>query len=131
MERYSESLQARQRAATVLANADQERVQTGDQLKQRLEGGLPAAEAMKAQAHYKIIETRRDAAHHALTVAENAIAPALKAMIQARHQREAVEECITRQRDRHQRDQQNLERKLLDELALRRTGPVRAYAATD
>lgn len=131
MERYSEALQARQRAATALAAADQERFQASDSLKQRLSGGICAADAMKEQAHYRILESRRDAAQQALTLAENGIAPALKAMIHARHQREAVEECITRQRERHARDQLHQERKLLDELALRRAGPVRAFAAPD
>jgi flagellar export protein FliJ len=131
MERYSEALQARQRAATALSTADQIRVQASEVLKQRLSTGIQAAEAMREQSHYKVLETRRDAAQHALTVAENAIPPALKGMLTARQQREAVEECITRQRERHQRDQQNQERKLLDELALRRRGPVRTFANSD
>lgn len=130
MERYSEALQARQRAATALAAADQIRVQAGEILKQRLSGGIQAVDAMKEQAHCKLLETRRDAAQHALTVAENGIPLALKAMLNGRQQREAVEECITRQRERHQREQQNQERKLLDELALRRTGPVRTCVGT-
>jgi flagellar export protein FliJ len=131
MERYSEALQARQRATTALSAADQVRVQASEVLKQRLSTGIQAAEAMKEQAHYKVLESRRDAAQHALTVAENGIAPALKAMLTARQQREAVEECITRQRERHQREQQNQERKLLDELALRRSGPIRTFANSD
>jgi flagellar export protein FliJ len=131
MERYSEALQSRQRAVTALATADQVRVQASELLKQRLSSGMQAAEAMREQAHYKVLESKRDAAQHALTVAENGIPAALKAMLTARQQREAVEECITRQRERHQRDQQNQERKLLDELALRRRGPVQTFANSD
>jgi flagellar export protein FliJ len=131
MERYSEALQARQRAATALSTADQVRVQAGEVLNQRLASGMQAAEAMREQSHYKVLESRRDAAQNALTVAENGIPPALKGMLNARQQREAVEECITRQRERHQRDQQNQERKLLDELALRRRSPVRTMANSD
>ncbi len=131
MERYSEALQARQKAVTALATADQDRMLAGDALKQRLSGGLQAAEALSGQTYYRTLESRRDAARHALTSAENGIAPALKAMLHARNQREAVEECIARQRERHRRDQENTERKLLDELALRRARPVRAFAGSD
>lgn len=131
MERYSEALQSRQRAAAALSTADQVRVQASEHLKQRLSSGMQAAEAMREQAHYKVLESKRDAAQHALTVAENGIPAALKAMLTARQQREAVEECITRQRERHQRDQQNQERKLLDELALRRRGPAQTFANSD
>ena len=53
---------------------------------------------MKEQAHYKVLESRRDAAQHALTVAENGIAPALKAMLTARQQREAVQVDVRPQR---------------------------------
>ncbi|MGE3311696.1 MAG: flagellar export protein FliJ [Limisphaerales bacterium] len=131
MERYSEALRARQKAVAALAASDQERRLAGDVLNQRLSTGVQAAEALSGQLHYRTLESRREAAQQALVTAENAIAPALQAMLHAKNQREAVEECIERQRERHRRDQEYSERKLLDELAQRRTSPVRAFAGSD
>jgi hypothetical protein len=87
---------------------------------------------MKEQAHYKVHRVparRRPTRPHRR--GKRPSPPHLKAMLTARQQREAVEECITRQRERHQREQQNQERKLLDELALRRAGAARTFADSD
>lgn len=127
MERYSEALQARRRMAEALALADRERTQAAERLNQRLGQGMQAVEVVREQANYRMLEGRRDTAFQALTTAENAIAPALTGMLQARQQRQAVEDCITRQRERHVRDQMTQERKLLDELAQRRAMPVKGF----
>lgn len=131
MERYSATLQARVRAAEAVALAEQQRARASTALTQRLADGMPAAEALREQAHYRFMEAQRDTAQNALVAAENAIPPALNAMLQARNQREAVEECISRQRERHLRDQMVQERKMLDELALRRAGAARAFAESN
>lgn len=131
MERYSETLQSRQRAADLLTAADREWTHSTQALKTRLTSGMPAIELVQEQAHCRILDGRRESARQALIVAETAINPALKAMLHARRQREVVEECITRQRERHVRDQMTQERKMLDELALRRAGAARAVVTGD
>jgi flagellar export protein FliJ len=131
MERYSAALQARVRAADALAAAERERLRAAEALQLQLAGGIPAANAYQQQAHYLQLQGKCDAAQNALRSAENAVPPALKAMLDARNRREAVDECITRQRERHQRDQMTQERKMLDELALRRAGATRALAGTE
>ncbi|MBL9128878.1 MAG: flagellar FliJ family protein [Verrucomicrobiales bacterium] len=131
MERYSAALQSRIRAAEAVAAAEQVRARAAEAMTRRLTEGIPAAEAFREQAYYRTLEAKRDAAQNALVAAENAVPPALNAMLQAKNQREAVEECIARQRERHVRDQMVQERKMLDELALRRAGAVRAFAGSD
>ncbi len=131
MERYSHVLLARQRATETLALADRERVQAAAALGTRLKAGMPAAHAVMEQAHYRSLETRRQGAQQALVVAENAVAPALKGMLDARRKREVVEKCIERQRERHAHDEEVQERKMLDELASRRMPLVRSWAGNN
>lgn len=131
MERYSGALQARQRAVDALSTVDRESAAAAAAMRGRLAGGMPASELLHDQNHYRSVEARRAMAQQAVANADKAIAPALQGMLNARRQREVVEECMDRQRERHVRDQATQERKLLDELALRRGTPARALLGND
>lgn len=131
MEKYAATLMARQRAGEALAMVEGELVQAANAMRNRFAKPFSAAELMHARNHYENLDTRRLKAAESLAAAERAVRPALQEMIQARRQREIVEDCEEKQRARHEREKAREEGKINDEIALRRFSPSMAGAAID
>lgn len=123
MERYAATLVQRQRASEVLARATHEVTESALAWQARVSGGLMASELVQRSNHMRTLEFRKNQAATALLSAERAVDPALNAMLEARRQREVVEQCEQQQRQRHQREIARQDGKMQDELAQRRVGP--------
>ncbi|MBX3743667.1 MAG: flagellar FliJ family protein [Verrucomicrobiae bacterium] len=131
LERYAAALMARRKAGEALESAEEELVRGADVLRTRLAAAVPAGDAARHQDHLRELDVRRAQAVEVLRTADRGVASALQAMLEARRQREVVEQCRDKQRQRHQRDQWAAEAKLIDELALRRTALARTLHGTD
>lgn len=131
LERYAAALMDRRKAGEALEAVEQELARGADVLRGRLAVSVPAGDVAQHQNHLRDIDARRAQAAAALRAADQAVAPALKAMLEARRQREVVEQCRDKQRLRHQRDLWAAEAKLIDELALRRAVSARAQQGLD
>lgn len=123
MERYAATLVQRQRASECLARATQEVTEASQTWQARVTGGLMASELVHRADHMRTLEFKRNQASAALLTAEKAVDPALNAMLEARRQREVVEQCEQQQRQRHQREIARQDGKVQDELAQRRVAP--------
>lgn len=123
MERYAAALAQRQRAGEVLARATHEVTESARAWQARVSGGLMASELVHRADHLRALELKRNQASAALASAERAVDPALNGMLEARRQREVVEQCEQQQRERHQREIARQDTKVQDELAQRRVGP--------
>jgi flagellar export protein FliJ len=126
-ERYAAALLTRRKAGEALSAVEDEMSRASAEFAARAEAGAPAADLAKRQEHFRALETRHARAAQALEAAERAVTPALQQMLEARRQREVVEECREKQRERHQREIQRLDDKLQDEFALRRVATVLAW----
>lgn len=123
-ELYAAALRVRRRTAEALATIEAEVTHAAAALREHLAGHFRAMDLAQRQDHFRLLETRQDRANEALKAAEAAVGPALQKMLDARRQREVVEECRRKQCLRHERELVRQDDKLQDELALRRVAPV-------
>lgn len=123
LERYAATLAAQRRAAEALESAEGTLATAAAHLRARLGGGLVAAELAQQQNHLRTLEWLRSRADTAHVAAGQAVEPALRDMLQARRQREVVDEFRRRQEQRHQREVFREENRFQDEVALRRSTP--------
>jgi flagellar export protein FliJ len=131
LERYAAALLARRRAAEVLASVEDELARAATVLNKHLVEGALAADLARIQNHYRTVESRYQEALDALKAAEQKIRPAHEGMLESRRQREVVEGCQEKQRERHSRDAMRIEAKLQDELAGRRFAPALVARGND
>ncbi|MBL9137200.1 MAG: flagellar export protein FliJ [Verrucomicrobiales bacterium] len=131
MERYAAALAQRRRAMELLAIANTEVVDAAQAWQSRVNGGLMAAELVQRAEHLRVLEFKRNQAAVASASAERAVDPALNAMLEARRQRELVEQCEQQQRLRHQREAARQDSKVQDELAQRRVAPALVWRGNE
>lgn len=131
MERYAAALSQRQRAEEVLARATRDVNESAQAWQSRVAGGLMASEMVHRADHLRTLEFNRNQAATALLTAERAVDPALNAMLEARRQREVVEQCEQRQRQRHQREIARQDGKVQDEFAQRRVAPALVWRGNE
>lgn len=131
MERYAAALAQRRRAGEILARANHEIHDATREWQVRVDGGLTAAELLHRADHFRVLEFKRSQAAAALASAERVVDPALKAMLDARRQREVVEQCEQQQRQRHQREVARQDGKVQDELAQRRVAPALVWRGNE
>jgi flagellar export protein FliJ len=131
LERYAAALLSRRQAAEKLALLEDEMSHAAAALRVRLSEGSVAVELAHLQSHYETLERRHDQAREALAAAERLIRPAHEEMLEARRQREVVEGCQEKQRQRHDRELLRDEAKVHDELALRRFAPALVWRGND
>jgi flagellar FliJ protein len=120
LEKYSRAIQHRQGAATQLEEAEMELSQARRQWLNALADGCPAARAAQMLGFCHMIEERKRQCEQTLTLAEVELNQASQKMLFARQQREAVETFLSRQRERYDRQLQDDERKMIDDLVNRR-----------
>lgn len=85
-----------------------------------LADGCPAARAAQMLGFCQMIEERKRQCEQTLTLADVELNQASQKMLFARQQREAVETFLVRKRERYNRQLQDDERKLIDDLVNRR-----------
>jgi flagellar export protein FliJ len=120
LEAYATSLVDRARAAASLAACEQELDAAQATWQQQVQSGCLAVHLARLASHREILATRRDEKLTLLGAAERRVNFALKEMLAARQQREAVEQLLARQRRNHKAAVDRDEQKFLDELAQRR-----------
>ncbi len=131
MEAYAATLLARRQAAERLARIEEEMASAAKSLRSRISGTTLAGDLAQLQGHYRALDGRRAEAACALEAAEQTLRPALQRMIEARRQREVVDDCRDKQSARHEKERLRQEDKLQDEFALRRFAPALVWRGND
>lgn len=131
MESYAAALQAQRRAAEALRQAEVEMVAAARRVREEMAHGLMADRLRQLGDHFQVLTRQKDQAADRAAVADRAVAPALREMLEARRRREAVGEFQAKQRLRHQRESQRQEGKQLDELAQRRSSVCLAWRGNE
>ena len=127
MDLYAQCLIARSQAVEALSAVERLLGASWEEWRGRLAGGYVAAEAAQTQVYQRSLNQRRDECARALETAERRVNAAMKAMLVARQQREIVNKCFDKQKDRYNREQARSEQKFLDDLAGRRGNSIFAW----
>jgi flagellar protein FliJ len=130
LEKYAQTLLARQNAVNQLETTQHELEAAWLRLRQTLESGCSASAATRLRQESNFLEEERQTREAALTQAERNVSQALQQMLAARQQREAVEKFRGKQRAVYDRDVQRDTQKFLDELATQRATPAQAWRTT-
>jgi flagellar FliJ protein len=130
LEKYAQTLLARQNAMKHLEAAQHELEDAWLRLRQTLESGCSASAATRLRQESQLLEEERKVREEALTQAERGVSQALQQMLAARQQREAVEKFRGKQRAAYNLDVQRDTQKFLDELATQRATPAQAWRTT-
>lgn len=130
LEKYAQSLLARQNAVAQLEATQRELEGAWLRLRQTLESGCSASAATRLRQESHFLEDERKLRETALTEAERGVSHALQQMLAARQQREVVEKFRGKQRAAHDLDVQRDTQKFLDELATQRATPAQAWRTT-
>ena len=120
LEKYGRAIETRQAAADRLSALDLELCDARRSWLNALADGCAAARAAQMLAYCHLLEERKRQCEQTLHLADVELNQASQKMLQARQQREAVENVLAHQRERHDRDLQDEERKLIDDLVNRR-----------
>lgn len=123
LEQYAQALLERRRVFENLQALQQELARAWEQSRRLMQTGGCAAEVCRVHAYNRSLEQLRDEFTLALAHAERRVNAALHDMLRARRERELVERCRDKQQARHTREQDRRERRFLDEIAVRLTGP--------
>jgi flagellar export protein FliJ len=91
----------------------------------------PAAAVAQMQHYFQRVEVRRQQCVEQVRDSERAVQAALQGMLEARRDREAVDIYFDLQHLEYDRALQREERKVLDELAQRRTGAILSWSPTE
>jgi flagellar export protein FliJ len=127
MEQYAQALVAREQARQWVEGVRTKLGKTGQEILALLKDGCPASRAAQAQDYHRSLQQHLKEAITGLGQAECRVNMAKNAMLVARQQREIVDKCFDKQKDRHQREQLRGEQKLLDELASRRPASILSW----
>jgi flagellar FliJ protein len=121
LEVYSRALQHRQAMAAQLTDAEMELSEARRLWLNELADGCPAVRAAQLLAFCRQLEERKRQCEQTLHLADVELHQASQRMLLARQEREAVEKLMTRQRERHDREASEAERRSIDDLAGHRT----------
>jgi len=121
LEKYGRAIQARQAAADQLSAMDFELCEARRSWLNALADGCAAVRAAQMLGYCHLLEERKGHCEQALHLADVELNQASQKMLYARQQREAVENVMARQRERHDHDLRDEERKLIDDLVSRRS----------
>jgi len=120
LEKYSRAIQHRQSAADKLMESEMELSEARRQWLHALADGCPAARAAQMLGFCHLLEERKRLCEQTLSLADVELNQASQRMLLARQEREAVETFLARQRQRHDRQLLEEERKWMDDLVNRR-----------
>lgn len=120
MEAYARALLERMRALAQLEDAERELSAGQAEWQRTAQQGCRAAEMARHAEHCQALSRQRDGRAALLSEAERRANAALKQMLLARQQREAVDTFLSKQQLAYDRALTREEQKFLDELAQRR-----------
>ena len=120
LEKYSRAIQSRQAAADRLAEAEMELSEGRRLWLNALADGCPAVRAAQMLGFCHLLEERKRQCEQTLNLADVELNQASQRMLFARQQREAVENFLSRQRERYDRQLLEEEQKMIDDLVNRR-----------
>ena len=122
LEAYARALLERTRALAQLQAAERALSAAQAEWQRTAQEGCRAAEMARHAQHCQALGRRRDDCAALVAAAERKTNVALKAMLAARQQREAVDTFLVKQQLAYDRALTREEQKFLDELAQRRSG---------
>ena len=131
MEGYAQALLARKQALDRLDGIQRELEKGWHELRARLVSGCTASDAARAHVYLRSLEKRRDESALNLEVAERRVNAAMQSMLLARQQREVVDACFDKQKERHSRDAVRQDQKVLDDLASRRIPSILSWTQAE
>lgn len=120
LEKYSRAIQHRQAVAAQLADAEMELSEARRQWLNELADGCPAVRASQLLDFCHHLEERKRQCEQTVNLADVELHQTSERMLRARQEREAVERLMARQRERHDRQASEAERKMIDDLVSRR-----------
>ena len=117
---FGEALRLCDQAAFQLQTASDELVAGWNALCRNFSGGVSAMELARTRAWCNVLELRQKERAEALQLAQRAMEAAMKQMMLATRDREALDKYHDKRRRAYDRDAQRDEQKTLDELGVRR-----------
>jgi flagellar export protein FliJ len=121
MENYARALQEQRQTIARLQQVQGELESAWSEWHAAMAEGCQAVVVGQTQRYFQSVELRRQECLAAVREAERVVQEALGSMLRARQDREAVEVFLEHQQVAYDRELQREERKLLDEMAQRRT----------
>jgi len=120
LEQFAQAAAARQEAADRL-NAVKQECETAWALgRERLGAGAPASQLAQLQDYCRVLEQLRKTCERAVKDAQRAVDLKWEKLLAARQAREAVDKFLERQRQRYDRELQQEEQKMLDDIVNQR-----------
>ena len=130
LEHYARTVRARKTAEDALTAAEQELADARRRWLNAMADGCPALRAAQMLEWCHSVEKRREQAGRALRLAEGECNQASQALMQARQQREVVEKYLGNQEEKHERDVEREDRKVMDDLVQHRVSSPLAASDT-
>jgi flagellar export protein FliJ len=117
LEVYARALTERQKASEKLAEAERRCLEAWDFNRLRMASGLSAAELWRSQQYCVLAKKAQERQMEAWRHTQRVVDRVLEGLLATRQAREAVEKYRTRQQERHYRDTQREEQKIIDDLS--------------
>ena len=130
LEFYARTVRARNTAEDALTAAEQELADARRRWLNAMADGCPALRAAQMLEWGHSVEKRREQAGQALRLAEGECNQASQALMQARQQREVVEKYLGNQEEKHEREVEREDRKVMDDLVQHRVSSPLAASDT-
>jgi flagellar export protein FliJ len=121
MEQYAAVLTEQRRALSTLQSTQLELEGAWAEWNAAITEGAPAALLSQTRDYFQAVEARRLACLEVVRSCERKVQHALQAMLVSRQEREAVDAFFDHQKEQYDRALEREERKVLDEMAQRRS----------
>jgi flagellar export protein FliJ len=130
LENYARTVRARNTAEDALTAAEHELADGRRRWLNAMADGCPALRAAQMLEWCRSLEKRHEQAGQALRSAEGECNLASQALMQARQQREVVEKYLGNQEEKHERNVEREDRKVMDDLVQHRVSSPLAASDT-
>ncbi len=130
LELYARTVRARKAAEEAVIAAEQELADARRRWLNAMADGCPALRAAQMLDWCRSLEKRHEQAGQALRLAEGECHQASQALMQARQQREVVEKYLGNQEEKHERNVEREDRKVMDDLVQHRVSSPLAASDT-
>ena len=130
LEHYARTVRTQTTAEDAVTAAEQELADARRRWLNAMADGCPALRAAQMLEWSHLLEKRREQAGQALRLAEGECNQASQALMQARQQREVVEKYLGNQEEKHEREVEREDRKVMDDLVQHRVSSPLAASDT-
>ena len=127
LEAYARSLTELRQMERLADALQRELSEVVDNIRVTMQHGCTASELMRLRHYERYVQHRHTNSLQALRQAETEAQRTLQKLLAARRGREAVDQLRSRHLDRHRRNQEHVNQRIIDELASQNAAPVLSW----